>query len=584
MNRYVARSNGGGPAGQLLVGRTVSGGCRVMKGLMGAEPVKQGPPSTYRSPVIYIRSAIAHLMFHQYTTAMYMILRMAFALFLFVGTANAQTTFHKALGRAMSDEAADMVRTADGSLVVAGRTVHPVTLDQNILLVKFTESGDTVWTRSIGADGVNEDAVSVRETDDGGLILCGTQEIIAVAPGNILLVRTNDLGQPIWSKTFGGATIETGKGAEETSDGGFIVLGSTSDLSVPAKMCLIKTDAAGDTTWTRILGTTPNRYDFAESIVETTDGGYLITGGGYQSGVFQGTYLIRTDPFGAVLWAKSATGMPSGIRVVETVGGGSIVLGIVPANSIDLHAIRFDALGDTLWSRSYGGSSFEEAEAVIQTSDEGFLFAGATRSFSAGLTDAYFVRTDAAGNIVWTRAFGQSQHDRFYAVQELPDHSFAAVGHTTSFGSGQSDVFLVRADSAGATGCDELAAATLMHTPAMTMGNVTFQAASGIPVGNATLAWSAGSIPSTECFTVHVPESEEVGPWFAVRPTVAEAGSPVRIEAPRGEYRVMDITGRIVVQRSIDGVQEFLLQRSGTYAVQFKAASGTTRATRIMIQ
>ena len=188
MNRYVARSNGGGPAGQLLVGRTVSGGCRVMKGLMGAEPVKQGPPSTYRSPVIYIRSAIAHLMFHQYTTAMYMILRMAFALFLFVGTANAQTTFHKALGRAMSDEAADMVRTADGSLVVAGRTVHPVTLDQNILLVKFTESGDTVWTRSIGADGVNEDAVSVRETDDGGLILCGTQEIIAVAPGNILLV------------------------------------------------------------------------------------------------------------------------------------------------------------------------------------------------------------------------------------------------------------------------------------------------------------------------------------------------------------------------------------------------------------
>lgn len=495
----------------------------------------------------------------------------------------AQTTYQKAIGGSFSDEGEDVIRTVDGSFVAAGLTVHPATFDQDIVVVNFTADGDTVWTRSIGSNGVNEAAMSVRQTSDGGFILCGTREIIGAQPGNILLLKTDNLGHPVWSRTYGGSAIETGVAALPTDDGGYIVLGNIEDISTPTDICLIRTDAVGDTTWTRILSVGANRYDIATSIALTNDGGFLITGKGFESGLFDGMYLIRSDMHGDVLWAKSATGITIGNRVSATSDGGCIVLGTSPGNSTDVHLFRADANGDTLWTRSYGGSGIEEAAAVVGTTDDGFLIAGATRSFGAGLSDAYLIRTDANGALIWSRSYGQGQHDRAFSVQEMNDGGCVAVGHTSSFGSGQTDLLMLRTDANGISGCFEMASGTAVHSPPVTVADVVMQSSSGLSVNDATVTWGVGSTVSTECLITAVRPAADIDVVFTVGPSPIMHGSSFQVNGNCGRLDVLDVAGRVVNQRTVRGRTDIVADKAGIFLLRFVACDGRSSTQCITI-
>ena len=115
------------------------------------------------------------------------------------------------------------------------------------------------------------------------------------------------------------------------------------------------------------------------------------------------------------------------------------------AGESDVYLIRTDAQGDTLWTRTYGGSGFDRGFSVQQTSDDGFVVAGVTTSFGAGESDdVYLIRTDAQGDTLWTRTFGGSGHERGWSVQQTDDGGFVVAGSTDSFGAGDTDVWLIR--------------------------------------------------------------------------------------------------------------------------------------------
>jgi len=103
------------------------------------------------------------------------------------------------------------------------------------------------------------------------------------------------------------------------------------------------------------------------------------------------------------------------------------------------------------WTRTYGGSSYDWGQSVQQTSDGGFVVAGYTSSFGAGGYDAYLIRTDANGDTLWTRTYGGSGHDYGYSVQQTADSGFVVAGYTYSFGAGSRDVYLIRTDATGDT-------------------------------------------------------------------------------------------------------------------------------------
>jgi hypothetical protein len=201
--------------------------------------------------------------------------------------------------------------------------------------------------------------------------------------------------------------------------------------------------------------------DFVSSTALTNDGGYIISGSTESFGT--GTvdiYLIKTDSVGDTLWTKTYGGDSSdyGSSIEQTNDGGYIIAGSTNsfgAGLNDVYLIKTDANGDTLWTKTFGGNDHDGGSSVCQTSDGGYIILGSTFSFGAGEGDVYLIKTDANGDTIWTKTFGGNNPDAGCSVEQTNDGGYIAAGYTYSFGLGGSDVYLIKTDANGLVGIDE---------------------------------------------------------------------------------------------------------------------------------
>jgi hypothetical protein len=203
-----------------------------------------------------------------------------------------------------------------------------------------------------------------------------------------------------WQRTYGGGDDDVGYSVQQTSDGGFIVAGNAHSFVMGLdQVYLVKTNVQGDTLWTRTYG--GSSYEEGYSVRQTSDGGYIITGG--------------TRSFG--------TGTP---------------------DRYNLYLIKANAQGETAWTRVYGGLGEDQGYSVQQTSDGGYIIAGVmTESIASADSNLWLIKTDASGDTVWTRTIGGTDDDVGYAVQQTSDGGYVITGATMSFGAGRNDVWLV---------------------------------------------------------------------------------------------------------------------------------------------
>ena len=137
------------------------------------------------------------------------------------------------------------------------------------------------------------------------------------------------------------------------------------------------------------------------------------------------------------------------VSVLQTYDGGYCLGGTINANNGDIFLLKLNSIGDTLWTKTFGGNFDDILFSVAQTFDSGFILAGQTRSFSTGITDAYLIRTDASGNLVWSKNYGGFDSEWFSSIQQTDDSGFIACGSTFTFGSGIQDIYLVKIDPFG---------------------------------------------------------------------------------------------------------------------------------------
>jgi hypothetical protein len=319
----------------------------------------------------------------------------------------------------------------------------------------IADPGDTLWTRTYG--GSSDDyGQSVYQTTDGGYIITGKTNSFGAGSYDVYLVKTDANGDTLWSRTYGGSGLDWGYSVQQTTDGGYIIASFTYSFGAGGPdFYLVKTDANGDSLWTRTYGGSSDDYGF--SVQQTTDGGYIITGfttsfgaGGWD------VYLVKTDANGDTLWTRTYGGYANddAQSVQQTSDGGYIIAGTTEsfgAGGEDVYLVKTDANGDTLWTCTYGGSGGDRGQCVQQTSDGGYIFAGATMSFGAGSYDVYLVKTDANGDELWTRTYGGNGTDVGYSVRQTFDSGYILTGWTTSFGAGWEDVYVVRTDANGDT-------------------------------------------------------------------------------------------------------------------------------------
>jgi hypothetical protein len=252
-----------------------------------------------------------------------------------------------------------------------------------------------LWSEHYGGD-YPEVAYCICPTGDGGFLLAGKSD--SFPGGGLRLVRVNALGGVMWAYSYSG---QSGIAYEAlpTTDGGFVIAGYVETWTNGNDAYVFKVDDAGDPVWARTLGG-PND-DFATAICPAGDGGVMVSG--------------YTSSFGAGSW--------------------------------DMYLIKVGSTGDTVWTRTYGGTSFDQAWDITPSIDGNFLLAGHTGSAGAGNADMALVKIDPAGNQIWFRTYGGIDEDKAEAVCSSGDGHYYLVGRTASFTTpAYFDAYVVKVD------------------------------------------------------------------------------------------------------------------------------------------
>jgi len=211
----------------------------------------------------------------------------------------------------------------------------------------------------------------------------------------------------LWTRLYGGPGNDYGYWLDETSDGGFIAVGSYSWGVGDTDFYLIKTNGDGDTLWTSVFG--GDYYDVCRWVYQTPDNGYIVAGlMSSDNNTDEDIYIFKTDSLGNLLWDKTYGGdQEDGVVTARpTSDGGYIVLGYTPSFGLgymDIWLLKLDSDGDTLWTKTYGSESYDYGGSIIQEPDSGYfvlcnIFQGADNRMT-------LIRTDADGDSLWSRNY-----------------------------------------------------------------------------------------------------------------------------------------------------------------------------------
>ncbi len=261
-------------------------------------------------------------------------------------------------------------------------------------------------------------------------------------------------GQSIntFQRTYGFIGYNYGRCAYQTDDGGYIILGDVSGQSRNTDIYLVKTDTLGKIEWDKRIGDT-NIY-WANDFKITHDKGYIIAG--YTDKVPGNGYdvlLIKTDSSGNVQWEKTYGGSDwdLGYSVIEDKQHNYVIAGETFSYSFgggDVYLIKADSVGDTLWTKHYGGAGNDIAYSIDTTRSSNYIVSGASQRTADSTYNAYLLKVNNNGDTVWTKTFGGAFDYKLYSVHQFDDTTYIMCG-TKAYCSTKNDALLVKTDTSG---------------------------------------------------------------------------------------------------------------------------------------
>jgi hypothetical protein len=303
--------------------------------------------------------------------------------------------------------------------------------NEDLFLMRTDHLGDSVWTKIYGEPG-DDCGFCVTRTQDGGFILTGLR---ATGSGDLWLLRTDAAGDTIWTKTYGGPQDDIGFWVQENADGGYIVCGQTESLGGLFGTWLLKTDSLGDTLWTKVyegLSASPGRR-----FHQTADGGFIITTNFLFSTNWD-AFVIKTDAQGDTLWSQAYGGQfnENVTSFASTDDGGYLLAGYIgfPGANPDGWLLKIDSLGNMLWTQVYGGAGYEEFRSISKTLDSGYILCGGRSPSPMGFIDVWLMKIDAIGDSIWARTWGAGQADEASDVKVCFDGGYILAGSAFSAG------------------------------------------------------------------------------------------------------------------------------------------------------
>ena len=257
-----------------------------------------------------------------------------------------------------------------------------------------------------------------------------------------------------WARTYGGSGNDNAWFIQQTNDGGYIVAGEAQLFdAVWQHFWILKLSSDGEVEWQRAYG--GNYWDRATSIQQTSDGGYIVAGNTYSFGAGKSDFwVLRLSSDGGIEWQHAYGGseFDDAHSIQQTSDGGYIVAGETysfGAGKKDFWVLKLSSDGDIEWQHAYGGSEFDCAHSIQQTSDGGYIVAGHTMSFGAGSADVWVLKLNSTGEIEWKHSYGGGESDAAYSIHQTNDGGYIVAGHTISFGAGNLDIWVLKLSSDG---------------------------------------------------------------------------------------------------------------------------------------
>jgi len=356
-------------------------------------------------------------------------------------------SWQKAFGAGNSDVANSIQQTRDGGYIVAGWTKSFGFGGQDVYILKFNSKGEVEWQKTFGGK-FDDVANSIQQTTDGGYIVAGWTGSFGFGYEDVYILKLNAKGDLEWEKTFGSWYDDGANSIQQTTDGGYIVAGWTKSFETREDVYILKLNSKGEVEWQKTFG---GKFDdVANSIQQTTDGGYIVSGwtesfgsGGYD------VYILKLNSKGEVDWQKTFGGKndDEANSIQQTTDGGYIVAGWTESFGSGyykhVYILKLNSKGELEWQKTFGVGHYDEANSIQQTTDGGYIVAG----YKSG--DVYILKLNAKGDLEWEKTFGGGESDVANSIRQTTDGGYIVSGWTESFGSGKEDVYILKLNSKG---------------------------------------------------------------------------------------------------------------------------------------
>ena len=388
--------------------------------------------------------------------------------------------FIKTFGGSNNESAKSITNTSDGGYAILGYTqsldgdvINKTNTSYDYWLLKFDQNHNLQWQKTYGGSGDDRGNEVIQTTDGGYAILGNSQSNDGDVSENFgfsdyWVSKLDASGNILWEKSLGYAGTDTGISIKETNDLGFLLTGvldvtasggngnskNTKINHAGGDYWVIKLNMAGDKQWSKYYGGTFT--DTPYDVIETEDNGYIIVGSSDSADVdissSQGTYdfwVIKINSTGTMVWEKSFGGseIDEAFSIIKSSDGNYVIVGDTRSNdknvshnngASDLWIIKISPSGNLLWEKTFGGTSFDAGRSISNTSDNGFLISGSSRSMDGDLTtnqgqnDVWVIKIDSNGSLLWQKSLGGSNIDFAYDAIDLDDNSFIVIGESSS--------------------------------------------------------------------------------------------------------------------------------------------------------
>lgn len=397
-------------------------------------------------------------------------------------------TFVVGWGGTLFESAANIIKTSDGGYAITGETEsfgNGSSGSGDMYIAKYSHDGELVWDRTWGAANFVDYGSSIIQTTDGGYAVAGYTSSYGAGEGDMFIAKYSSSGDLLWSKTWGSDDTEHTYSIIQSTDGGYVVTGSTQIYSSTTSddAYIVKFDSNGDVEWDRTWGSGP--YDCGIDVLEVESGGYLVVGNTRRYNTTQSNdmFVAKYTSDGDLSWSTTWGGTDAeyGYSVIQAEDG-FVVTGLTESfgagSNADMFLAKLNSSGFVEDVRTWSGSSIEWGTSISAVVGGGYVITGRTKSYGSGNYDMFITKFDSSLNHSWSKTFGGDDDDRGWSVVGTLDGGMIVTGYITDiYGAGSSEAFIAKYNSAGEiVGCPLSVCRTVLPTissPSATMNSPT---------------------------------------------------------------------------------------------------------------